>query len=686
MKLQYNNLRLFKEALYMFLKEESLNLTDTFFSYLPTPSFMTDHKGKIVWCSQEVEKQFGYSITDLQDTDIPLFTDYTQGHFTANWETILHTEDPFEVSPVVFYSKDKKAIKTSIIAKSFEWQDMRYVLFQIKTDTNNLMEASSFQELQLIKKGLSNSSMLVYIDPEGLIIHANDKFLKKSAWTPKRIVGKSFWQLLPDTPEHIAIGNQIITRLRDGKVFQGAVEKITKDGKTFWVNLLGIPVNNTHNNAPYFLLLEDEITEKKLMQTKLEQIAYVDTETGLLSRHRLEEVVNEYIDENRSFSFVFIGIDQFYTLKEIFNDQTETKMLNEFTKRLKIYFEDSIIARSGRDDFAIVTPLSDWYIQGFTNYLKQNPIYLDNKIIPITVSGAITRYPEDQQSYLHLLKATTNTIQKVKLEGGSMIATLSKSDHSKLSRKVQIEKRLLEALNHRDLHVMFLPQQDIKTGAITSVEALVRWEDSVLGTVSPEELIPIAEETGLINEIGQFMLEKSCEQAAIWAQKGMPIKVSFNSSIREFRDKNMVKTIRKVLEKYKCSPELIQIEFTEKFALEAEAEKAIVQQIQKLQQDGIVFVLDDFGTGYASLRYLQMLPIGKLKIDKSFINSVTKQEKLEKLVQGLVQFGQSLDLQVVAEGVESAEQFALLKRVGCDAVQGYYISPPISAEEVEKML
>ncbi|MET0959208.1 MAG: EAL domain-containing protein [Psychrobacillus psychrotolerans] len=670
----------------MFLKEESLDLGNTFFKHLPTPSFMTDNKGKIVCCSQELVNQFGYSINDLQDMDIPFFTDYTQGHINANWETILQTEDPFEISPVVLYSKDRIAIKTSIVAKSFSWQDTRYVLFQVKTDTNNLMEASSFQELQLIKKGLSNSFMLVYIDSEGLIMHANDKFLKKSAWTPKRIVGKSFWQLLPDTPENMAIGNQIITRLRDGKVFQGSVEKITKDGTTFWVNLLAIPVHNTQNNTPYFLLLEDEITEKKLMQTKLEQIAYVDTETGLLSRHRLEEVVNEYIDEKKSFSFVFIGIDQFYTLKEIFNDQTETKMLNEFTKRLKIYFEDSIIARSGRDDFAIVTPLSDWYIQGFTNYLKQNPIYLDSKIIPITVSGAITRYPEDQQSYLHLLKATTNTIQKVKLEGGSMIATLSKSDHSKLSRKVQIEKRLLEALNHRDLHVMFLPQQDVKTGAITSVEALVRWEDSVLGTVSPEELIPIAEETGLINEIGQFMLEKSCEQAAIWAQKGMPIKVSFNSSIREFRDKNMVKTIRKVLEKYKCSPELIQIEFTEKFALEAEAEKAIVQQIQKLQQDGIVFVLDDFGTGYASLRYLQMLPIGKLKIDKSFINSVTKQEKLEKLVQGLVQFGQSLDLQVVAEGVENAEQFALLKRVGCDAVQGYYISPPISAEEVEKML
>lgn len=671
----------------MFLREEeSLNIINTVFNHLPTPSFMTDNEGKIVWWSQEAEKQFGYSIDEVQDINSPLLTDYSQGHLKVNWDIILHTEDPYEVSPIVLYTKGKKAIKTSIIAKSFESQDMRFVFFQIKTDTNDSMEKSSFHELQLIKKGLSESFMMVYIDREGLIIHANDKFLKQSTWTPKRIIGKSFWQLLPDTPEHIAIGNKIISRLRDGKVFQGAVEKITKDGVNYWVNMLAIPVSNTPNNTPYFLLLEDEITEKKLMQTKLEQIAYVDTETGLLSRHRLEEVVNEYIEEKKSFSFVFISIDQFYTLKEIFNDQSEAKILNEFTKRLKIYFEDSIIARSGRDDFAIVTPLSDWYIQGFTHYLKQNPIYLDSKIIPITISGAITRYPEDQQSYLHLLKATTNTIQKVKLEGGGTITTLSKSDHSKLSRKIQIEKRLLEALNQNDLHVMFLPQKDVKSGAITSVEALVRWEDSVLGTVSPEELIPIAEETGLINEIGQFMLEKSCEQAAIWHRKGMPIKVSFNSSIREFRDKNMVKTIRKVLEKYNCPPELIQIEFTEKFALEAEAEKSIVQQIQKLQQDGIVFVLDDFGTGYASLRYLQMLPIGKLKIDKAFINSVTQQEKLEKLVQGLVQFGQSLDIQVVAEGVETVEQYELLKRVGCDAVQGYYVSLPISAEEVEKML
>ena len=296
--------------------------------------------------------------------------------------------------------------------------------------------------------------------------------------------------------------------LQKGQIFQGTVEKITKDGESYWVDLIAIPITNTENNTLYYLLLEEEITEKKLIQTRLEQIAYVDTETGLMSRHRLEEMVNEYIQNDKYFSFVFLSIDQFYTLKEIFNDQTESQLLNEFTKRLKIYFEESIIARAGRDEFAVITTLGEWYIQGFIHYLKQNPIYLDNKVVPITVSGAITRYPEDQQSYLHLLKATDTKIQKVKLEGGGMIASLSPSDHHKLTRRAQIEKRLLEALNHHDLHVLYLPQKDVLTNKITAVEALVRWEDDVLGIVSPEELIPIAEETGLINEIGSFYAGK----------------------------------------------------------------------------------------------------------------------------------------------------------------------------------
>lgn len=670
----------------MYLKEDSLDLSNSIFSHLPSPTFITNKEGHIIWLNKEVKRQFGYELEDLTGPKAPLFNDHTYGHLAANWETILQNEEPFRLNPVVLYSKDRQQTKTSLVIKSIKVNDDYYVFFHVENNTTLDMEKQAFSELQLIKKGLSDSFMVAYLDKDGLILHANDMFLKKSNWTPKRIVGKSFWQLFPNTPDHIAIADEIIHTLQKGENYQGTVEKMTKDGKSYWVNLIALPITNTENNTLYHLLLEEEITEKKLIQTRLEQIAYVDTETGLMSRHRLEEIVNEYIQENKHFSFVFISIDQFYTLKEIFNDQIESRLLNEFTKRLKIYFEESLIARAGRDEFAVITSLSEWYIQGFISYLKQHPIYLNNKVIPITVSGSITRFPEDQQTYLHLLKASHTKIQKVKLEGGGMIASLSQSDHHKLIRRGQIEKRLLEALNQNDLHVMFLPQKDVLSDQITAVEALVRWEDDVLGIVSPEELIPIAEETGLINEIGTFMLEKVCEQAALWQRKGIPIKISFNSSIREFRDKNMVKTIRKVIDKYNCSPKLLQIEFTEKFAFEAEAEKSIIQQMQTLQKDGVVFALDDFGTGYASLRYLQLLPIGKLKIDKSFISSIMRQEKLQKLVQGLIQFGKSLDVQVVAEGVETKEQYELLKQMGCDSVQGYYISHPITAEEVELLL
>ena len=669
----------------MYPKEELIDLSNTVLNHIPYPTFMTNLDGYIIWWSSEAEKQFGYSLDDLAGIKLPLFNHYTKGHLLAKWESILQNNSPVRLNPVHINSKDKQTIKTSLIAKSFTINNEHFVLFQIESNTIP-NEDSSFLELQLLKKGLSDSFMVIYLDKEGLIVHANESFLKKSNWTPKRIVGKSFWQLFPNTTDHIAIADEIMSTVRTGSKFQGTVEKITKDGMSYWVNLLAIPVTDAENNTLYYLLLEEEITEKKLLQSRLEQIAYVDTETGLMSRHRLEEVVTEYIDDKKHFSFVFISINQFYTLKEIFDDQTESLLLIEFSKRLKMYFEDSIIARAGRDDFALITPLSDWYIQGFVGFLQQNPIYLENRVIPITISGAITRYPEGQQTYLHLLKATNSTIEKVKLEGGGIIASISQSDHNKLSRKIQIEKRLLEALNHNDLHVMYLPQRDVATGRITAVEALVRWEDSVLGIVNPEELIPVAEETGLINEIGSFMLEKCCKQASIWKQKGIPVKISFNSSIREFRDKNMVKTIRSVLKKYDCSPELLQIEFTEKFALEAEAEKSIIQQMQTLQQEGIEFVLDDFGTGYASLRYLQLLPISILKIDKSFVNSITQQEKLQKLVQGIIHLGQSLNVRVVAEGVETKDQYNLLKQMNCDSIQGYYISQPISANEVEMLL
>ena len=182
------------------------------------------------------------------------------------------------------------------------------------------------------------------------------------------------------------------------------------------------------------------------------------------------------------------------------------------------------------------------------------------------------------------------------------------------------------------------------------------------------------------------MLEQACQQAAEWHKKGIDLKVSINSSVREFRDKNMVKQIRKILEETGCPTELLRIEITEKFALEAEAEASIIQQMKQLQNDGIVFVLDDFGTGYASFRYMQLLPLSQLKIDQAFISSIQYQPKSQKLIQGIIHFGKSLNMRVLAEGVETQEQQDILTEFGCDAIQGFHVSRPIEASEVVKLL
>lgn len=651
---------------------------------VPFPMMLTAKDMKVLWWSKEAEKVFGFSSDEIVGGNHPFIEENRLAIQASAWNQVLHGDEPIRVDHLSLHTKHGKRTQVSVILNSMTIDDERCVMFLYETDSFQPIEPGTFkQELASLKNGLDESFMLTYLNEEGLITYANPLFIKTSKWTPKRVIGKSFWQLFPELTTDKGV-NQIWHALKSNRVWQGSVEKVSRDGDSYWVDMTAIPVLAANGEPLYHAILEKDITEKRLLQQHLEQIAYVDPETGLMNRHHLEYIVSGLIEEKRHFSFLFLDIDKFYTLKDMHDEESETTLLLEFAKRMKMYFQDSEIARVGEDEFVVITPLSDWFIQGFLTYLKQHPIYIRNKAIPISISGGITRYPEDQTTFLHLMKASSATIHKVKQEGGGNIVSLSKANHEALSRKTIIEKRLLEALNQNDLQVVYQPQVDLRTGKAHTLEALVRWEDKVLGTVPPNELIPIAEETGLIHDIGTFMLDQVCSQAASWYNQGKPRKISINSSIREFRDKNMVKIVRKSLEESGCPAHLIQIEITEKFALEAESEKSIIGQMKQLQNDGISFVLDDFGTGYASFRYLQLLPISELKIDRSYISGILQQEKLQKLVFGLIQFGKSMDIRVVAEGVEQKEQYDLLKELGCDAIQGYYISRPVPANEYDR--
>lgn len=654
---------------------------------LPFPAFIMNTNGFITIWGELAKQQFGYSASEIIGQASTPFTKNLLGQIPQEtFERILQNESSTFIENIQIHTQTNAEMTTSLLAKSFTEQGERFILVMFVLPQLWWQPTSTEHILEGLQHGLESTFMTVLLDQDGFIVECNQNFLKISHWTPKRIIGKTFWQLFPENSTSEKITNTIWRSLNQSQTWQGEVEKISKTGQPYWVSLTAIPTFSAKTNEKQYLLLEKDITKAKTIQHQLEKIAYIDTETGLMNAHRLERVISTMIDEKKHFSFVYLSIDKFYTLKELYDHSSDNNLIIEFTNRIKMYFQDSIMARINENDFVVITPLSEWFIQGFLSYLQQHPIYHSNIAVPISISGGITRFPEDQSTFSQLMKASIATISSIRESGGDKIVALSKATHKALNRKALIEKRLVQALDQKNLKVFYQPQFNIASGQITAVEALVRWEDEVIGVVSPDELIPVAEETGLINNIGSFMLEKACQQALIWKQAGFNLKVGINSSVREFRDKNMAKYVLDVLKKTGCPANLLQIEITEKFALEAEVASSITQQMRKLEEEGILFVLDDFGTGYGSFKYMQILPIDTLKIDQTFTSSLLKSDKTQKLMHGMVQLGKSMELNVVAEGVETAEQAELLKSFGCDAIQGYHISKPVPPEEIELLI
>lgn len=521
-----------------------------------------------------------------------------------------------------------------------------------------------------------NEHFTVYqTDDEGFITYTNENFLSISKWTPKRVLGKSMWQMFPPTEEGRLVANEVWDTIAAGKNFFGKVEKVTRHGDPYFVLLLATPVLEDKKISHVLFTMLD-ITEEVDLKNKLEKIAFIDYETGLMTRYRLELKVNERIETNFHFSFVHLKFDYRLSTPIQSNNAIEGEVIKQFANRLYRFFQDSPIARVNKFEFVALTPHADWYVQGFIDFLEQQPIYFENEKVEMIVSGGIAKFPEDQQTFDRLFAAASTASDLIVKAGGNQIVALSHEQHKNINRRILIQEKLPFAIKENQLSLVFQPIIHASTQQVASHEALLRWYDPELGQVSPDELIPIAEETGLIYDIGEFTLHQVAKIAAVETKKNPAFKIAINSSVREFMKDNFSVKLQKILQHYQCPPSAIQIEITERFAFQAEEQQSIIRQMLQLQHIGISFALDDFGTGYASFRFLQTLPISIVKIDPSYTRSIHTQAKTEQLIAGIVQFCHSLELEVVAEGVENEIQFKLLRQLGIEYVQGYYISEP----------
>lgn len=467
------------------------------------------------------------------------------------------------------------------------------------------------------------------------------------------------------------------------------------DGHYVWMYITGQAQYNSVGKLIRILGSIMDITERKKAEKRINELAYHDTLTGLANRASFEERLVEILEQaNKAKSKVAIllfDLDRFKIINDSYGHQAGDRLLQSVAKRVRsIAKEDYLIARLGGDEFIIALP-NITHINEAADFGNQiieslnHPFIDENKEHFISCSMGLSVYPT------HGLDAETITLfadiamYKAKAQGRNRLQIYSKEINDYKFGRLHMENQLREAIDKDELLLHYQPLYCAQTKEIKAVEALLRWNSSEFGMVQPLEFIPLAEETGLIIPIGEWVLTQACILSKKWESKGYScIKVSVNISSRQLNYFNFVKSLKNILKKTECHPNNICLEITESTMLEdIEVTTTILQQLIEL---GVNISIDDFGTGYSSLGLLKNLPIQMIKIDKSFIDDVTLDVKNSSIVQAIINMSHSMSLKVVAEGVERNDQMKMLQQLETDYVQGFHMSKPMAHEEVEKLL
>ncbi|MFD1736297.1 EAL domain-containing protein [Bacillus salitolerans] len=451
---------------------------------------------------------------------------------------------------------------------------------------------------------------------------------------------------------------------------------------------LGALANEVNTMSKSLKSFTAEINESKKV---IEFQAYHDPLTSLPNRRYMQTYLKDAIYEadlqKTSIAILFLDIDRFKTI----NDSKGHEFGDKIIKKIGHLLKESVgskgfISRQGGDEFIVILPykhlfgvheIVDKILEGF-----RKPKIIDEQEYFVTTSIGISIYSEHSLDVDTLIKYADIAMYEAKDKGGNQ-AVIYNHTMSGSQEEFEIEMRLRESLKLGDIDVAFQPKYHLDEDRITGVEALVRWYDEKLGTVSPNSFIPIAEKTGLVNDVWEIVMAKSCEKVAEWRRKGHDVKVAVNFSAVQFAaPEKLVNRVKEILIEYSVPPELFEIEITESVLMASNT----VNALRELKEYGITIAVDDFGTGYSSLSYLKNFPLNTLKIDRSFIEVIRENGENSEIAEAIIMLAKSLNLKVVAEGVEDVAHVDYLQAKKCEEIQGYWFSKPLPAEELEKLL
>jgi diguanylate cyclase (GGDEF)-like protein/PAS domain S-box-containing protein len=467
-----------------------------------------------------------------------------------------------------------------------------------------------------------------------------------------------------------------------------------RDGHQVFIEDSVAPILDSAGKPAGAVLVFRDVTEARALAEKLTQLAEHDSLTGLPNRlllnDRLGQAIAHAARRKTLVAVLFLDLDGFKHINDSLGHQAGDKLLETISTRLqRCVRAPDTVSRHGGDEFVfLILDLNDPADAAITAQrlleVVALPLEIGTQELQVTASIGISVYPDDGLEAETLIKNADTAMYQVKEHGRQSFVFFKQEMNVKTVAKRSIAEDLRHALDRHELTLLYQPIVNVKSGAIAGAEALLRWNHPTRGSVAPEIFIPVAEDTGLILPIGKWVLREACAQAKAWADAGLPaITMSVNVSARQFRNERFLESLSAILDEIGLSPKFLDIEITETVLMDRAHFGA--HELKRLRDRGLQVAIDDFGTGYSSLSYLQLLPLDVIKIDRSFVSQIATNANGAAIVTAIIAMGRSLNLRVIAEGIETAEDLAFLKKSACDEAQGFFFSPPIPAGDFARL-
>ncbi|MBY0573010.1 MAG: EAL domain-containing protein [Undibacterium sp.] len=536
-------------------------------------------------------------------------------------------------------------------------------------------------------------NIIIITDTDAHIEYVNAAFIAKTGQTLVQVQGKRPSVLQSDR-NPLFTYEEIWDKLRHGESWQGELVNRYMDGEEYTELAHISPVRDADGKVTHFLSVQEDISDKKRTEERIQYLAHYDVLTGLPNRVLLEERAHISLAAAKRKSIpltlMFFDLDHFKNINDSLGHSIGDNLLAELANRLLATLrEGDTISRLGGDEFILVLPGVDelgaeHVAEKLLRTLSQS-YQFGQYDLNVSASIGIAIFPQDGEDLETLLRNADTAMYRAKKDGRNQFRFFTQDMQARSGRHLQLVNALRYALQRNQLQVVYQPQISMEDERVIGTEALLRWRHPELGLVSPAEFIPVAEETGMILPIGEWVLRCAVQQTKEWQEQGWSgLGVAVNLSTVQFRHAELPDTVSHILSEAQLDPKYLELELTEGVAMNDPAGAIVIMNL--LDARGIKMSIDDFGTGYSSLSYLKRFKVGKLKIDQSFVRDIDTDPEDKAIVSAVISMAKSLGLQTIAEGVETEQQLSFLRERGCDEAQGYYFSKPLTPAQFETFM